>query len=351
MPEESSTEQKPPPAIIAFAQRVTEWVMKLKPVRVFTEYGQRRGPLLASGLSNQALFAVFAAVWVSFSVFGIIVAANAQLQDALFGLLASAVPGLIDDGDGGAIDPADLINTAVLSWTGAIALGGLLFTAIGWLASARDAIRMMADLPAPTTNFLLLKLKDLGLAIAFGVLLLISAGLSVLSTELLDTVLGWVGLRETPEATFAARALSILLMFVLDAIVLGALYRVLAGVPIPFRHLAPGALLGALALGVLKVLGTTLLGGASSNPLIASFAVIAGLLIWFTLICQVILIAACWVFVGMRDADIPLDATLAAKHAREAALERQALKEELRAEIAAEGRRGIWARIFGRRPR
>lgn len=340
-----------PPAPIAFVQRVTAWVMRLKPVRVFTEYGQRRGPLLASGLSNQALFAVFAALWVSVSVFGIVVSNTPRLQDALFALIADAVPGLIDLGDGGAISPDDLVNTTVLSWTGAIALGGLLFTAIGWLASARDAIRMMADLPAPTTNFLLLKLKDLGLAIAFGVLLLISATLSVLSSELLGTVLDALGIREGDASTLAGRALSIGLMFLLDAVVLAALYRVLAGVPIPFRHLAPGALLGAAALGVLKLLGTVLLGGATNNPLLASFAVIAGLLIWFTLVCQVVLIAACWVFVGMRDADIPLDATEAARRAREAALERMALKEELRAELAAERRRGVWQRIFGRRSR
>src|SRR5690606_423834 len=123
------------------------------------------------------------------------------------------------------------------------------------------------------------------------------AALSVLSSELLDTVLGWVGMADAPEASLAARIGSILLMFAVDTLVLAGLYRVLAGVPIPIRHLAVGSLIGAFALGVLKVLGTTLLGGASNNPLIASFAVIAGLLIWFTLVCQVVLIAACWVFV------------------------------------------------------
>lgn len=350
MAEETST-QKQPPAFIAFVQRVVAWVMQLRPVRVFTEYGQRRGPLLASGLSNQALFAVFAALWVGVSVFGIIVSNTPRLQEALFEIISETIPGLIDQGDGGAVRPSDLVNRTVLSWTGAIALVGLVFTAIGWLSSARDAIRMMADLPAPSTNFLLLKLKDLGLAIGFGVLLVISAGLSVLSSQLLGTVLDLLGIRDSDASTLAGRALSTGIMFLFDAVVLAALYRVLAGVPIPFRHLAPGALLGAAGLGVLKLLGTSLLGGASNNPLLASFAVIAGLLIWFTLVCQVILIAACWVFVGMRDAHLPLDSAEAARLAREAALERMALKEELRAEIAAEGRRSIWQRIFGRRGR
>ncbi|PZQ89647.1 MAG: ribonuclease [Leifsonia xyli] len=346
----SETPAKQPPALIAWVQRVVAWVMALRPVRVFLDYGAHRGPLLAAGLSNQAIFAVFAAIWVTFSVFGIVLAGNRELQDALFALLASAVPGLIETGDGtGAIDPRDLVNTTVLSWTGAIALGGLFFTALGWLASARDAVRVLGDLPGPRTNFLLLKLKDLGLALGFGALLLISAALSVLSTDALGDALAWLGIRDSASTTLAARALSVLLMFTLDTVVLAALYRVLAGVHIPLRFLLQGALLGALALGVLKILGTALLGGATNNPLLAGFAVIIGLLIWFTLVCQVILIAACWVFVSMKDAGVPLDKRLAAEQSRAEAEAREKLLDELRAELAAERKPGFWARLFGRR--
>lgn len=343
------TDAKQPPALIAWVQRVVAWAMTLRPVRVFLDYGAHRGPLLAAGLSNQAIFAVFASVWVAFSAFGIVLAGNPELQAALLALLATAVPGLIDTGDGGAIDPADLVNTTVLGWTGAIALGGLFVTALGWLSSARDAIRVLGDLPAPRTNFLLLKLKDFGLALGFGALLLISAALSVVSTEALDVTLDWLGIRDSTATTVGARVLTIGVMFVLDTLVLAGLYRMLAGVHIPVRFLAQGAVLGAIALGVLKILGTALLGGATRNPLLAGFAVIIGLLIWFTLICQVILIAACWVFVTMRDAGVPLDKRLAAEQAEAEAEARERLKEELRAELAAEKRPGFWKRILGRR--
>jgi len=347
--ESAAKPAKQPPALIAWVMRVVDWVMHLKPVRVFTDYGQHRGPLLAAGLSNQAIFAVFAALWVAFSVFGIVLAGNAELQQALLDLISTAVPGLIDTGDGeGAINPDDLINTTVLGWTGAIALVGLFFTALGWLASARDAIRVIGDLPGSRMNFFLLKLKDLGLAIGFGALLLVSAALSVFSTQALGGVLDWLGIRDDQVATIAARLLSVALMFALDTVVLGGLYRILAGVHIPMRFLAQGALLGALALGVLKILGTALLGGATNNPLLAGFAVIIGLLIWFTLICQVILIAVCWVFVSMKDAGVPLDKHLAEEQARAEEAQREKLREELRAELEAE-KPGFWGRLFGRR--
>ena len=126
-----------PTGIAAIVARI----QALKPVRVFTHYGEHRGALLAGGLSYQAIFAVFAAVWVAFSVIGLFLQSNDVLRNSLFDIISTSVPGLIDRGSGGAIDPTDLFETGVLGWTGAIALAGLLLTALGWLASGRDAVR------------------------------------------------------------------------------------------------------------------------------------------------------------------------------------------------------------------
>jgi membrane protein len=287
----------------------------LKPVRVYLNYGENRGRLLAGGLSFQSIFAVFAAVWIGFAVAGIVLRSNPGLADAVFSLIDRSIPGLIDTGDGrGAINEHSLLTTTILGWTGAIAAGGLLFTALGWLASARDAVRALFDRPGERTNFLLLKLKDLVLAVCFGAAVLVSAALSVLSTQALNAALGWLGIGEhSIVTTILGRGLGLLLMLLLDTAVLAALFRLLSGLAIPLPRLLTGALLGAIALGVLKVLGTALLGGASRNPLLASFAVIVGLLIWFNLICQVILLAASWIAVGMRDDGLAADPELAAE--------------------------------------
>jgi membrane protein len=286
---------------------VTAWVKKLKPVRVFLQYNAKGGPLLAAGLSYQALFAVFAALWVGFSIAGFAITSNPALEEAFFDLLATNVPGLIDTGHGGAIDAEALFSTGILTWTGAIAAIGLLFTALGWLASGRDAVRLLFSLPTAPTNFLLLKLKDLGLALGFGLAMVLSAGLSVFSTAALGSVFDWLGIDQHSDvAIVSARAVGLLIVLVLDAAVLGAFYRIVSGIRIPFRQLAQGVLLAALALGVLQALGSTLLGGATRNPLLASFAVIIGLLIWFNLICQVTLLGATWIAVSADDAGVDL---------------------------------------------
>jgi len=335
-----------PPAAPTGIPAIIAKVMKLKPVRVFQHYSTSGGPLMASGLANQGLFATFAGLWVGFSIIGLVIAGNPELRESLVSTIANAVPGLIKSGGtDGAIDPDDLLSAGILNWTGAIALVGLLFTSIGFLASAREAVRRIFVIAPDSTNFVLLKLKDLGLAIGFGVALIISTVLSTISTSALSWVLAVTGIgAESTVGTIGGRIVGLLVVLVIDTAVLAALYRVLAGIPIPLRRLLGGALIGGVGLGALKLLGGLLLGGASNNPLIASFAIIAGLLIFLNLVCQVILVAASWISVGMDDAGIAADPVAAEKDRAER--ERIAELERLAAE--AEKPHGL-ARLFRRK--
>ncbi len=300
-----------PPA--AWLRARIEWAKALKPVRVLTHYSNQRGPILASGLAYRGLFAVFAALWLAFSIAGIVISDNEQLQDTIISTLNNAIPGLIDtDGAGpqsGAVDLEVLLSAGGFTWTGAIALVGLLYTALGWLGSVRSSVREMFELPNPATSFALLKVRDIALGVVLGVALLLSAALSVASTSATSFLLGLIGITShSIISTVTSRVVTVAVMLALDAFTLACLYRVLASVRIPRRHLWAGALLGAVGLGVLKILGSSLLGGASSNPLIASFAVFAGLLIFFNFSCQVILLGAAWIDVGLADAGIEVDA-------------------------------------------
>lgn len=334
---------------------LVELVKQTRPVRVWLHFSERRGSILAQGLSFQALFAVFAAVWVGFATAGLVLRGNAGLADAFFDLIATSAPGLIEwNGAEGIIDPAALLEVQLLGITGVIAAGALAFTALAWLDSARGAVRALFDLPAPRTNFFLLKLRDVGLGIAFGLALIVSAALTVFSTEALGAVLGWLGSgSDSLVGTVLGRSAGLLIMLAIDAATLAVLFRVLSGLVIPLRRLLIGALLGGIGLGVLKVLGTVLLGAASRNPLLASFAVLIGLLIWFNLVCTVILLSASWIAVGLADAGLVADPRVAREREREAAVERERLEEAIRAKLAAEAaaerRRGNWFTQLWRR--
>lgn len=349
MPRKSASHAPPetvePPSLKERVGALVTRVVASRPVRVVQHYAAKRGPILASGLAFQAVFAVFAALWIGFAVAGFVIATNIGLRTSLIDVLSQTVPGLITtDSQEGILDPEALLTASVgaFGWQGAIAVVVLIFAALNWLASAREATRSIFELPILEQNPLLLKLKDLGLALGFGALLVLSAVLSVVSTLAFDTVLDWIGIRDSTTSSVVGRVITLGVMFLLDAVVLAALYRVLAGVRIPLRRLRQGALIGAVALGLLKVLGNNLLGGASNNPLIASFAVFLGLLIWFNLVCQVVLASAAWVAVGIKDDRIVLDEDHLAQMLEQA----RALLDYYQPEPEEEP--GFWARMKGR---
>jgi membrane protein len=283
---------------------VIAWAKKLFVVRVLLYYSNAQGPLLASGLAFQAIFAVFAAVWVGFSIVGLVVAGDRELQQPLIDLLATSVPGLIKSSSSGAgaIDPKTLLNAGALTLTGVIALVGVLVTALGWLSSARTAIRIIFGVPQSTANFVVLKLRDLAVAAGFGLVLVVSAALSVAGSSATGFGLDLLGIGpHSLLGNLVGKSVTIALSFLLDAVILGALFRVLSGVHIPWRRLVGGVVAGAIGLGILKTVGGTLLGVSKSNPLLASFAVILGLLIFFNFVCQVILLSGSWVSVALND--------------------------------------------------
>ncbi|MBF4461847.1 MULTISPECIES: YihY/virulence factor BrkB family protein [unclassified Rathayibacter] len=279
-------------------------VLRTRPARVLLHYSEAGGPLFASGLAFQALFAVFAALFVFFAVFGFWVRDNPVLRDSLLGVVTRSVPGLI--GDTNSLVSVDaLLDSSILGWTGVIGAAGLLWTALNFLGSLRQAVRILFALPGPTTLFVLLKLKDAGLALVFSVVVVVSGALSVFSTSLVGVAFDVLGIgSHSLLGRLAGGAIGLLVMLALDTATLAGSFRFLSGIPIPWKNLWAGSLMGGIALGALKVLGTQLLGGASRNPLLASVAVLIGLLIWFNLVCQVILVAASWISVGMSDAGI-----------------------------------------------
>jgi membrane protein len=289
--------------MIAWVTALIARVMKLRPVRVFTRYSTKNGAILAGGLSLTALYSVFAGIYVGFAVLGLYIEADPMLRDAVVSTLSTSVPGLIKNGSGaGVIDLDTLFKSQVLGWSGIIALAALVVTAVSWFGSARAAVREVFDLPQDTTFFLWLKLRDFALVIGFGAVTIASAVISVFSTSALDFLFDLVGIdHKSLFAIVVARVIGLALVLAIDTATLAVLFRVLLALPIPWRRLLTGSLIGGVALGILKVLGATIVGGAGKNPLLASFAVILGLLVWFGLICQVILLSATWISVDMAD--------------------------------------------------
>ncbi|MGH3705017.1 MAG: YihY/virulence factor BrkB family protein [Agromyces sp.] len=285
---------------------LTQKTLALFPVRVWRHFLDRNGFILSSGMSYQALFALFAAVYVVFAVFGIWLTSNTATLDAFVALLNTYAPGLI--GENGIISTDDLTDiaaasTSLFGWTGAIALAGLIWTAIGWITYSRMAVRSIFGLPKDRRAYVLLKARDFLAGFGFGAILLLATGLSVATTSFLSWVFQLMGLSTTTGwSGFLVQSGTLLVVFVIDTLALAVMFRFLSGAAMPWHRMWIGSLLGSAALSVLQVLGGTLLSRSSTNPLLATFAVFIGLLLWFRLTSIVILVAASWIAVEASDA-------------------------------------------------
>lgn len=286
--------------VLALGRRATAWALERKLVRAVMLFMEQRGPMLADSVTYRTLFSVFAGMFLGFAIAGIWLAGNPDAMDALVDTIGTAIPGLV--GEGAIIDPDDLIQPITLSLAGIAGLIGLVGSAIGAVGSLRRAFRALGDQSDEHTFFLWVILRDLALAVGFGVSLAIAAAVTFFSTTALEAVFDVLGIASGhPAYDVTTRAVSILVIFAIDTLVIAGMFLVLSGLRPSARSLWTGALLGGVGLAVLQVLSSLFVGGASTNPLLASFGSLIALLVWFNLSSQVILIAGAYIITGIDE--------------------------------------------------
>lgn len=278
--------------------RVASATMNWFPVRVWRRVLAYNGLLLSSGVSYQALFATFAALYVGVAVFGVWFVTDTVRLDSMIEIVNTYIPGLI--GENGAVTRDQLFdiadrNLGHFGWGGVIATALLLWTSSSWITYSRMAIRTVFGLPKDQRSYVLLKGRDLVTAILLGAVLIIGTALATASTNMFDWFTGLFGVTGwSLLSAMLIRIAGLLIVFILNAAVLSVMFFTLSGVQLRFRQVLTGVTLGGLALTVLQVLGSYVLGFGSSNPLLATFVVFVTLLFWFRLTAIVTLTAAAW---------------------------------------------------------
>lgn len=298
-------------AAVERATALTRRTLGLFPVRVWRHFLQHNGFLLAAGVSYQALFAIFAAIYLAFAIAGLWLGGSAEAVDGLIDIINSYVPHLIQD-PGGVFTPAQVQEiaantTGVLSVTGLIALGTVIWTAIGWVTFSRRATRDIFGLPPDLRSYVMLKARDLLAALIFGVALIAGSLLSSASAAVLRwllSLLGWDA--GSAGLNLGIRLGTVVVSFVLLSGALAAMVRFLTGTSLRWRTIWPGALLGGGAMTILQYGAGFLLSYTPSNPLLATFAIFIGLLLWFRVNGVVMLVASSWIAVTAQDRDLPL---------------------------------------------
>ena len=295
------------------ATQLTRKTLAWFTVRVWRNFLRNNGFLLAAAISYQSLFAMFSAIYTAFAVVGIWLGGSASAVSGLISIINSYIPGIIGKEEGqGLVTEADVAEIAqrsgsVLAITGAVAFVVALWTAIGFVTFTRRAVRDIFGLPFDTRNYVLLKARDFLAAAMFGLALLVGAALAGVTTGVIEAIFDFFGWKSSSGWVWiAGRLASALVAFVINTAALAALIRFLTGTSLRWRLILPGAALGGGALVVLQLGAGLLLFYSPSNPLLATFSVFIGFLLWFRLVGIVILVAASWVATSARDADVPM---------------------------------------------
>ncbi|MGS0560706.1 YihY/virulence factor BrkB family protein [Microbacterium aurugineum] len=309
---ETPTDSPARPGLVA---RITgpliAWALARRPVRAALLYSERRGPMLADSVTYRALFSVFAGVLLGFSIAALWLAGNPAALQAIIDAVEAAVPGLI--GEEGVIDPDALRAPASFSIAGIISLIALVGAALSAIGSLRTAVRVLAGTLQDDILWIWVILRNLALALGIGLAFVVSAGLTFVGQLGVTWIAELLGLpSDSPAVTWGVRLLSLLVVFALDAALIIGVFRVLSGVRPAARSLWPGALLGAFGLLVLQELSGLFVGGATSNPLLASFATLLALLIWLNFSAQVMLFACAYIVTAEEEASDRVHARYAA---------------------------------------
>lgn len=336
------------PARPGLIPRVIAWTLRRRAVRAFLLYSESRGPALADSVTYRALFSLFAAVLLGFSFAALWLAGNPDALLALQEAIQRAIPGIGDVVD---------FTTASsgLAAAGIVSIVGLVGASIGAIGSLRAAFRVIAGRVHDDTFFLWVLLRNVLLAVILGALLVASAVVGFAASLSIATVTGWLGLAsDSGIAQAAGQLASLLVMLGLDTVTIVVAFRFLSGVRAPERALWTGALWGGIGLVVLQRLSGLFVGGAASNPLLATFASLIALLLWLNLSAQVILIAAAYIVTGIEEQEDRVRArygasTFAQRRVQRAEIAVQAATDELRAAQEAERAEREKARERGQR--
>lgn len=278
------------------AAQLNERLKDLRAMRSFKWYVDRRGALLCGGIAYTAIFSLFAGLAIGFTAFSVTLSNRPELQEAVFEQVDSWLPGLIDTGDGGLLEPSQLIQSTALTLPNLVAVLVLLFSAIGFMRAIRVSVRSMFDEPVVGVSPVLSKVWELAGFALLGGMVVASAAASILSQTITRQVTAWFG-----DSMLLARTLSLGTLAVgvlLDALLVFLVIRVVARVrPHRRRDFLLGCLVAGVVAGLLRWAGTSIVtASATDNPILGSFAALVTVLVLVNFVARVLLLVCAWIY-------------------------------------------------------
>lgn len=276
------------------------WWKNSRPGRSLARFGEANGPILSGGIAYAALFSFFAILTLGWTVLSWIVSGNERLRTTLLEQVDEFVPGLLDNGDGGVIDPDTLIIDSPFSLASLIAIAVLLWSAIAAMSALRSAVRTVLG-EEEQEKAAIGKLKDLGILLFLGAGLLLTVAIGLAATSVTQWLLQAAGL--TGIASTLLPIVGLIIGLLGDMTAVCFIVWVFADRRPAWRDMLQGALIAGVILSAIRFLGTSVVvGSAASNPMLAPFATIITLLVVVNFVTRIMLMGVAWMAEGRGDA-------------------------------------------------
>lgn len=269
-------------------------------IRAAKRFSMRLGSEFAAAITYFSFLALVPILMLSFSVAGYVLTSRPDLLQELRNGIANQIPGK---------SLADLINNVLNEAIGArlsVGLIGLLtalYTGIGWMGNLRAAVQAQWRVNFDTDQEIAKEKiwvtwgKNLLALVGLGLAILVSMVLSTAGANLVDPILGWLGLQDVTILKPVLTVLPILLAMAADVLIFTWVFRMLAPSDqlAPRRALLRGAVIAAVSFEILKMALNIFMPMMTKSPSAAIFGPVIGLLLFMNLTATMVLFVAAWI--------------------------------------------------------
>jgi membrane protein len=257
---------------------------------------ENNGGQYAAAITYYSFLALFPLLLLAVAITGFVLHAHPAAQQSLLNHVTANVPGDLGRTLRSSIDTAIKQRTGV----GIVGLVGVVLTGLGWVGNLRAAIDAVWGVRPEPGNFVMARLRNLLVLGGLGLGVLISLGLTVIGTAVTDQIVRGLGLDHVSGMHAVVTVLGLLLAVVGDVVIFFWLFVQLPAANVPRRAGLRGAVLAAVGLEILKIVGTYTIAKTSHSPTAGPFAGLVAVLIWIQLVARYLLFCAAWIAVSVE---------------------------------------------------
>lgn len=255
-------------------------------------YTTSKGDFYAAGITYFTIFALFPLLMVGFAAGGFFLAARPELLVQIENRIKATITG--DFGQ----QLINLMDSAISSRTsvGIIGLATAAWAGLGWMANLREALsQMWGSYRGEPPGLVKTKLSDLLALLSAFVAIVLTVALTALgSSDLMASVLKWLGIPDFPALSVLLRVISLVMSLLVSWLLFTWMIARLPRESTSFRSSLRAGLIAAVGFEIFKQVASIYLRSVITGPAGATFGPVLGLMVFAYITARLVLFSTAW---------------------------------------------------------